>query len=89
MSTQEEKKLDAVIKHLTEVGDGGYPGNSLWIGETLAYTSANTCDEYACQLGSITRKEMLAWYDRAAAFLEKHAAFGGDISSALYETEAR
>jgi hypothetical protein len=83
-----EKKLDLIIEHLTDVVDGGYPGESLWIGDTLAYTSANSGEKYGSQLGSITREAMLAWYDRAATFLEDNPDFGGDVSSALSETEA-
>ena len=82
-----EEKLDLIIEHLTGVVDGGYPGDYLWIGHTLAYTSANTGEKYGSRLGAITREAMLAWYDRAATFLEQNPDFGGDVSSALSETE--
>jgi len=59
MSVTDEQKLDVIIAHLTDVIDGGYPGESLWIGDTLAYT----------------RKAMLAWYDRAAALVEDDPGF--------------
>lgn len=82
-----EKKLDAIIEHLTGVIDGGYPGESLWIGNTLAYTGARGGSaglEYDGGLGAITRREMLAWYDRAAAFVEDNPDYG--LSSAFHET---
>ena len=81
----DQQKLDVVIEHLTDVIDGGYPGESLWIGDTLVYTSANTGEKYGSRLGSITRKAMLAWYDRAAALVEDGPDF--EIGEALYETE--
>lgn len=82
-----EQKLQVIIDHLTEVIDGGYPGDHVWIGNTMAYVTQNTGEKYDSQLGTITRREMLAWYDRAAAFLEDRPDFHDDVSSALYETE--
>lgn len=89
MIPTEQEKLDTIIQHLTDVvdGEGGYPGECVWIGDTLAYTSANTGEKYGSRLGTITRQEMLAWYDRAATFLEEHSDDFDDISCALYETE--
>jgi hypothetical protein len=84
MSVTDEQKLDVIIAHLTDVIDGGYPGEILWIGDTLAYTSANTGEKYGSRLGAITRKAMLAWYDRAAALVEDDPSF--EMSDALYET---
>ncbi len=85
----ETEKLDTIIEHLTGVIDGGYPGECVWIGDTLAYTSANTGEKHGSNLGTITRLEMLAWYDRAVTFLEEHSD-DFDMGLALYETaEAR
>jgi len=81
----DDEKIAVIIEHLTGVTDGGYPGESLWIGDTLAYTAANTGDKYGSRLGSITREEMLAWYDRAAVSVEDDE---DDLTEALYETEA-
>jgi hypothetical protein len=79
-----DQKLDAIIEHLTQVIDGGYPGEHIWVGDTMAYTSANTGDKYGSQLRVITAAEMVAWYDRATAFLRDNPDH--DMSSALYET---
>lgn len=80
-----EEKLEAIIEHLTDVIDGGYPGDYVWIGNTMAYTTANTGEKYGSRLGTITRRDMLAWYDRAADFLKEHED-ESDWSDALYET---
>lgn len=84
----DKEKLDVIIEHLTGVIDGGYPGDIIWIGDTLAYTSANTGEKHGSQLGVITRKEMLAWYNRAVAFLKQHEWPDDEINDALYETES-
>lgn len=82
----DDEKLEVVIEHLTGVIDGGYPGESMWIGKTLVYTTANTGEKHGSQLGTITRRAMLAWYHRAEALLKEDPTW--PMSDALYETAA-
>jgi hypothetical protein len=82
-----DEVTEIIAEHLTEVADGGYPGHYLWVGSTLVYVTQNTGEKHDSQLGTITAREMRAWYKRAVAFLKENPDFGDDISSALYETE--
>lgn len=82
------KKLDIIIEHLTDMTDGGYAGDHVWIGNTLAYTSARGGGfgdlEHDAQLGTITKSAMLDWYSRAEEFLDENP--DSNISEALHET---
>jgi hypothetical protein len=87
----DEEKLDIIIEHLTGVIDGGYPGECMWIGNTLAYTGSRGGSfsdlKYDSTLGAITRRNMLKWVNHALAFCEREGWPDDDISDALYETE--
>jgi hypothetical protein len=85
----DEEKLEVITEFLTDVDDGGYPGEHVWVGDTMAYTSANTGDKHGSKLGTITKTEMLDWYDRAAAWLEEHFEYDDPerMRTALYETD--
>jgi hypothetical protein len=80
MTTQ--KKIDAVIKHLTESrvdGAGGSPYEHIWIGDTLVVAA-----EYRrTVIETYQRRALLAWHARATRFCRKH---GGALSDALLET---
>lgn len=86
----DNQKVEIVIEHLTGVTDGGYSGDYVWIGDTMAYTSSRggvlTGLKSDSSLGTITRQAMLDWADRAIAFCKRPGWEDEDISSALHET---
>jgi len=85
----DEEKLGIVIQHLTGVIDSGYPGDYVWIGDTLAYTSSRgdafSDLKYDSQLGTITKQEMLDWFDRAV----KQGAIGWDGEGEFTDDEIK
>ena len=86
-----EQKLDIVIEHLIGVIDGGYPGDYVWIGNTMVYTSSRggafSDLKNDSSLGVITKREMLNWFNRALIVCEEQ---GWDpeenVAGALYES---
>lgn len=86
----DEQKLEIVIEHLTRVHDGGYAGDYVWVGDTMAYTSSRGGSfsdlEHDASLGTITRQEMLDWVDRAIAFCKRSDWDDDDVSGVLNET---
>ena len=90
----DEQKLEMIIDHLTGYSmitrTGGYPGEALWIGKTLAYTASRGGDfsdlKNDSSLNSITKREMLKWADRVIAYCKEHDLPEEDRNEAFYET---
>jgi hypothetical protein len=70
----DDEKCTAITLYLTGMIDGGYPGDCVWIGDTMAYTTSRGggCSDlkYDSELHTIIKAEMLEWFGRAAAYCE-------------------
>lgn len=69
---QEGRKLKRMIAFLTEShldSNGGYPYDFKWIGDTLAVASLD--HDEATQLKTYERDALIAWHDRAVAYLKE------------------
>lgn len=83
-----DKKIEKVIEHLTESHletHGGYAYDYQWIGEYLVVAGLDDAKERnRTKIDTYHRGNIIAWYDRAEAFLKDNPVH---LSDALFETE--